>query len=118
MRNGILAANDEMAKRGLRVLALAYKELKENNLPQEDVENNLLFLGLVGMMDPPRKEVIDSIAQCKSAGIDVVMITGDHKLTAVAVAREIGIIDDDTTNHDMVYDIWPRSRNYRCHNFK
>ncbi|MGB0027447.1 MAG: HAD-IC family P-type ATPase, partial [Nitrososphaeraceae archaeon] len=52
------------------------------------------------MMDPPRKEVIDSIAQCKSAGIGVVMITGDHKLTAVAVAREIGIIDD-TTNHNM-----------------
>ena len=101
MRNRILAANDDMATRGLRVLALAYKDLKDNDLSKEDVEKNLLFLGLVGMMDPPRKEVIDSIAQCKSAGIGVVMITGDHKLTAVAVAREIGIIDD-TTNHNMV----------------
>ncbi|MGA9845432.1 MAG: cation-translocating P-type ATPase, partial [Nitrososphaeraceae archaeon] len=100
MRNIILAANDDMATRGLRVLALAYKDLKDNDLSKEDVEKNLLFLGLVGMMDPPRKEVIDSIAQCKSAGIGVVMITGDHKLTAVAVAREIGIIDD-TTNHNM-----------------
>ena len=100
IRNRILAANDDMATRGLRVLALAYKELKENHLSQEDVEKNLLFLGLVGMMDPPRKEVIDSIAQCKCAGIDVVMITGDHKLTAIAVAREIGIIDDKLTTKD------------------
>ena len=82
MKDGIMAANDEMAKKGLRVLALAYKELQDGNLPQEDTENNLMFLGLVGMMDPPRKEVIDSIAQCKRSGINVVMITGDHKLTA------------------------------------
>jgi Ca2+-transporting ATPase len=103
MRNRILAANDVMATRGLRVLALAHKDLKENHLSKEDVEKNLLFLGLVGMIDPPRKEVIDSIAQCKSAGIGVVMITGDHKLTALAVAREIGIIDDKlTTKHDNV----------------
>ncbi len=77
-----------MATRGLRVLALAYKELKENHLSQEDVEKNLLFLGLVGMTDPPRKEVIDSIAQCKCAGIDVVMITGDHKLTSYSLSQE------------------------------
>ena len=102
MRNRILAANDDMATRGLRVLALAYKHLNEYHLSQEDVEQNLLFLGLVGMMDPPRKEVVDSIAQCKSAGIDVVMITGDHKLTAIAVAREIRIIDDKSMiKHDM-----------------
>jgi P-type Ca2+ transporter type 2C len=102
MRDRILAANDDMAARGLRVLALAYKHLNEYHLSQEDVEQNLLFLGLVGMMDPPRKEVVDSIAQCKSAGIDVVMITGDHKLTAIAVASEIRIIDDRSTGkHDM-----------------
>lgn len=102
MKNEIMAANDEMAKKGLRGLALAYKELQGSSFPQEDTENNLMFLGLVGMMDPPRKEVIDSIAQCKRSGINVVMITGDHKLTAAAVAREIGIIYDDMTNQDMV----------------
>ena len=102
MRNRILAANDDMATRGLRVLALAYKHLNGYHLSQQDVEQNLLFLGLVGMMDPPRKEVVDSIAQCKSAGIDVVMITGDHKLTAIAVASEIRIIDDKSMmEHDM-----------------
>ncbi|MGB7634557.1 MAG: cation-translocating P-type ATPase [Nitrososphaeraceae archaeon] len=102
MRDRILAANDDMATRGLRVLALAYKHLNEYHLSQEDVEQNLLFLGLVGMMDPPRKEVVDSIAQCKNAGIDVVMITGDHKLTALTVAREIRIIDDKSMiKHDM-----------------
>ena len=101
MKGRILAANNEMAKKGLRVLALAYKDLQENSSPQENIENNLMFLGLVGIMDPPRKEAIDSIAQCKSSGINVIMITGDHELTAAAVAREIGIIDD-TTIHEGV----------------
>lgn len=95
-KDRIIAAHDEMAKKGLRVLALAYKQVSESVLSNENVECNLLFLGLIGMMDPPRTEVIGSIAQCKSAGINVVMITGDHMLTAVAVAREIGIIDDTT----------------------
>ncbi|HSA73183.1 MAG TPA: cation-translocating P-type ATPase [Nitrososphaeraceae archaeon] len=97
----IMTANDQMAKKGLRVLALAYKELREGGYPQESIENDLMFLGLVGMMDPPRTEAIDSIAQCKSSGIKVIMITGDHELTAEAVAREIGIIDD-TTSRDRV----------------
>ena len=101
IRDIIIAANNEMAAKGLRVLALAHKEMPESSLSKENVENNLLFLGLVGMMDPPRTEVIDSIEQCKAAGIGVVMITGDHKLTAIAVAREIGIIDD-ITNYDKV----------------
>ena len=78
MRNRILAENDDMATRGLRVLALAYKHLNGYHLSQQNVEQNLLLVGLVGMMDPPRMEVVDSIAQCKSAGIDVVMITGDQ----------------------------------------
>jgi Ca2+-transporting ATPase len=97
----IMIANDQMANKGLRVLALAYKELQESGYPQENTENDLMFLGLVGMMDPPRTEAIDAIAQCKSSGIDVIMITGDHELTAAAVAREIGIIDDKT-NRDRV----------------
>lgn len=102
MKHGIVATNDEMAKKGLRVLALAYKEPQGSGFLQENVESNLLFLGLIGMMDPPRKEAIDSIAQCKSSGINVIMITGDHELTAAAVAKEIGIIDDDMTDHDGV----------------
>jgi P-type Ca2+ transporter type 2C len=101
MKARILAANNEMAKKGLRVLALAYKDLQESSSPQQNIENNLMFLGLVGIMDPPRKEAIDSIAQCKSSGINVIMITGDHELTAAAVAREIGIIDD-TAIHEGV----------------
>lgn len=106
MIDSITSANNEMANKGLRVLALAHKELGCISLPQEDIniiENNLTFIGLVGMMDPPRKEAIDSIAQCKSSGIKVVMITGDHNLTAVAVAKEIGIIDDnDMANQDKI----------------
>jgi Ca2+-transporting ATPase len=101
MNDRIIAANDEMAKKGLRVLALAYKELQEGTFLQEYTENNLIFLGLVGMMDPPRKEAMESIAQCKSSGINVIMITGDHELTAAAVARKIGVIDD-TTDQDGV----------------
>jgi Ca2+-transporting ATPase len=101
IKDRIMAANDEMAKKGLRVLALAYKELQGSSFPQEITENNLMFLGLVGMMDLPRKEAIDSIAQCRSSGINVIMITGDHELTAAAVAKEIGIIDD-TPDHDVV----------------
>lgn len=101
VKTKIMTANDQMAKKGLRVLALAYKELQEGGYPQENTENDLIFLGLLGMMDPPRREAIDSIAQCKSSGINVIMITGDHELTAATVAREIGIIDD-TTSRDTV----------------
>ncbi|MGE5683766.1 MAG: cation-translocating P-type ATPase [Nitrososphaerota archaeon] len=101
MKDRIMAANDQMAKKGLRVLALAYKEIQGSYFQQENTENNLTFLGLLGMMDPPRKEAIDSIAQCMSSGINVIMITGDHELTAAAVAREIGIIDD-TVKQDRV----------------
>ncbi len=89
----ILSVNNEMASSGLRVLALAYKKLDTNNFDKQYVESDLTFIGLVGMMDPPRSEVIDAVKQCKSAGIDVIMITGDHKLTAEAVAKEIGITD-------------------------
>lgn len=102
MRGRIMAANDEMAKKGLRVLALSHKELEEGAFGEENTENNLMFLGLVGMMDPPRKEAIDSIAQCKSSGINVIMITGDHELTAAAVATEIGIIDGMTNRNGVM----------------
>lgn len=85
--------NDELSKNALRVLAVAWKELEE--VPQkptsEALENGLHFMGLVGMIDPPRPEVKDAVAVCRRAGIKPVMITGDHVATASAIARELGI---------------------------
>ncbi len=89
-------ANRVLADEALRVLAVAYKEIP--TLPKkadvEIVENNLIFLGMVGMIDPPRLEVADAVAQCIGAGIKPVMITGDHKLTASAIARRLGILQE------------------------
>jgi len=89
-------ANSDMANKALRVLAAAYKEL--NAVPEkpttEMLEQEMIFVGLVGMIDPPRPEVKDAVKLCKKAGIKAIMITGDHKDTAVAIAKEIGIIDD------------------------
>lgn len=88
----IHAANERMASSGLRVLAMAYKDIGgEDELTEEGVEEGLVFIGLAAMMDPPREETAAAVAQCRDAGIRVVMITGDHRLTAEAVAREIGI---------------------------
>lgn len=85
--------NEEMAGRALRVLGVAYKDIEM--LPREystdTLERGLTFVGLIGMIDPPRKEVKRAVAQCYAAGIRPVMITGDHKLTAVAIARELNI---------------------------
>lgn len=86
-------ANKLMAENALRVLCLAYKQV--DNLSQKDnIENNLIFLGLVGMIDPPRAEVYDAIKKCKNAGLKPVMITGDHAETAFAIAKEIGIANN------------------------
>jgi len=85
----ILKANHDFSESALRVLAAACKEVSEDDTEPE--ENNLTFLGLFAMMDPPRMEVRDAIAQCRNAGIRTVMVTGDHKNTAVAVARELGL---------------------------
>jgi Ca2+-transporting ATPase len=91
-RARILLANEEMAGNALRVLALAYSDLSETDAHGEDViERNLVFMGLIGMMDPPREEAIDAVRVCRRVGIKPIMITGDHKLTAVAVAKELGI---------------------------
>ncbi len=87
-RQKILSQNEEMAKNALRVLAFACKTAAS---PQEP-ENGLVYLGLCGMMDPPRKEVFSSVRECRRAGIRPVMITGDHKTTAAAIAQEIGIL--------------------------
>ncbi len=89
--------NREMSNNALRVLAIAYKEIEEipTELTPEGVENNLIFLGLVGMIDPPRPEAKAAVDVCKKAGIRPVMITGDHVITASAIARQLGILSDD-----------------------
>jgi Ca2+-transporting ATPase len=93
----ILKINETMASEGLRVLCFAtrtWKTLPEDVTPQ-NVEKDLIILGLVGMMDPPREEAIEAVAACRTAGIEPVMITGDHPITATAIARRIGIIESD-----------------------
>ena len=89
-------ANDELAEKALRVLAMAYKEIdhEPTDKEKEELENNLIYVGMVGMIDPPREEVKLAVEKCKTAGIKTVMITGDHKITAVAIARELGILED------------------------
>jgi Ca2+-transporting ATPase len=86
-------ANEAMANSALRVLAMAYKDCPEEprNVTIGDLENGLIFIGLLGMIDPARPEVLEAVAKCNTAGIRPVMITGDHKTTALAIAREIGI---------------------------
>lgn len=89
----IQKANTDYSKEGLRVLAFAYKITDNLNLCLED-ENNLTYLGLVSMMDPPREESKAAVADCIKAGIRPIMITGDHKITAAAIAKQIGILRD------------------------
>jgi P-type Ca2+ transporter type 2C len=92
----ILHQNDQMASRGLRVLGFAYKLLDylPSSLEEETTESEMIWLGLVGMLDAPRPEVKLAVAKCKSAGIRPVMITGDHQLTAMAIAQKLGIARD------------------------
>ncbi len=92
-RRAVLAAAEEMAESGLRVLAIAYRRLAElpADLAPDAIETGQTFLGLVGLIDPPRPEARESVALCQSAGIHVVMITGDHPATAGAIARALGI---------------------------
>lgn len=91
-RKKILAQNNHFSENGLRVLAFAYKESDEEL--STDSEKDLTFIGLVSEMDPPRKESVAAVARAKEAGIRTVMITGDHKVTAVAIAKKIGIFTD------------------------
>lgn len=89
--------NEQMAKDALRVLAMAYKEIDHKPTKQEmqTIENNLIFIGMVGMIDPPRQEAKIAVEKCKTAGIKTVMITGDHKITASAIAKKLGILEND-----------------------
>ena len=91
-RQRALDANNALAARGMRVLGLGYRTIEG---PDDDPESSLTLLGLVGIIDPPRAEVRDAVAVCRSAGIRPVMITGDHPLTALAIAKDLGITDDD-----------------------
>ena len=92
-RRRVLADNEQLARRALRVLALAYKDLPEG-YREEDLAGGLVFVGLVGMIDPPRPEVRDAVARARRAGIRPIMITGDHPQTALAIARELDITQD------------------------
>ncbi|AAM24007.1 Ca2+-transporting ATPase [Caldanaerobacter subterraneus subsp. tengcongensis MB4] len=91
----VLDVNESFGKEALRVLAFAYKKLPPKSpIIAEFVERNLVFVGLEGMIDPPRKEVYDAVLKCKMAGIKPVMITGDHKVTATAIAKELNILGE------------------------
>ena len=95
-RKRILKVNEDMALRGLRVLSVAEKQL--DSVPKEFseklIESNFTFLGLTGIMDPPRQDAVEAVAAAKAVGMRPIMITGDHKLTALAIARETGIYED------------------------
>ena len=93
-RNNVLSVAQAMAGDALRVLAVAYKELPDTTGATETIEQDMVFVGLAGMIDPPREEVKEAVKLCDQAGIKSVMITGDHKLTAVAIAKELGILKE------------------------
>lgn len=97
-REKILKQNDEYAKGALRVLAFAVKEISSDvsDHTTENVEKDLTFIGLMAMMDPPRKEVADAVKKAHTAGIKIIMITGDYGLTAESIARKIGIVKKDS----------------------
>ena len=95
--NKIRQENEKMAQNALRVLGCAYKEI--DHIPTKEemktIENDLIFIGMVGMIDPPREEAKLAVEKCKTAGIKTVMITGDHKITATAIAKKLGILEND-----------------------
>lgn len=94
-RGDLIKANEEMAQAALRVLGFAYRECNEQiECSEEHLERHMIFLGLAGMMDPPREEAIEATRICKQVGIKPIMITGDHQLTALAIAKEIGFYQE------------------------
>ena len=95
-RKTILSESEKMAANGLRVLAFAYKE--EAELNQEDYLNTLVYVAMIGFLDPPRLDIKDAILSCRKAGIKIVMITGDHPLTALNIAKKVGLVDEADNN--------------------
>ena len=98
-RGELLDINEKLASEALRLLGMAYKKLPSGlkEFREENIEKGMVFVGLEGMIDPPREEAIEANKRCEQAGIKTVMITGDHKLTAIAVAKEIGMMKEDST---------------------
>lgn len=94
-RRSVLNAADHMAREGLRVVAFAEKTIANDRMSQSDAEASLTFIGLAGFSDPPRPEVKQAIVDCRAAGIRPVMVTGDHPLTAAAIARQVAMNEDD-----------------------
>ncbi|SES16766.1 cation-translocating P-type ATPase [Psychrobacillus sp. OK032] len=95
-RKKIEDVNHKFSMNGLRVLAITYKEIRQNRSIGADDEKDLIFAGLIAMMDPPRKESKAAVESCINAGIKPVMITGDHKITAISIAKQIGILKDQS----------------------
>jgi Ca2+-transporting ATPase len=94
VKKEIIKINENLASQALRVLCVAYKQLSNNCDNSKEKEENLIFVGLIGMIDPPRQEAFVAIKKCKRAGIKPIMITGDHKITAIAIAKQLGIYTD------------------------
>ena len=120
VRKSILHAADEMSDEALRVLACAYKEIDSSNVSIDSLETNLIYVGMMGMIDPPRLEVRDSIKLCKSAGITPIMITGDYRNTAFAIAKELGIAEniDETISGDEINKFTEETFNENIKDYK
>lgn len=124
LREEIFNINSQFSKKALRVLAFAFKQHDglPNNITSETIENKMVFVGLVGMIDPPREEAKEAIKLCKKAGIQIIMITGDYKETAYAIAKELGIIEYedeaimgrelDNTSHEELKELVKHKRVY------
>ena len=95
-REKIKNQNQEFSKEGLRVLGFAYKEIPPDHELMLEDEHHLTFIGMIAMVDPPREESAEAVKECRQAGIRPIMITGDHKVTATAIAKRIGILKDES----------------------
>lgn len=114
-RNKIIAESEKMAADGLRVLAFAYKE--ESDISKDNFLNNLVYAGIIGFLDPPRLDIKDAILSCRKAGIKIVMITGDHPMTALNIAKKVGLLEEadqqvingvDLPNMESLSDDWEK----------